>query len=50
MEMYKEAFEQSDFYLAVTECTRKSLTEALNLLSMNKVDVRLKSFQKETQG
>jgi len=47
---YKEGFEKSEFYLLLKEGTRKSLSEALQLLHDEKINLKLKSFQPETSG
>ena len=50
MKEYEEGFEKSEFYLNIRECSRKSLTDALKLLHDEKINLRLKSFQKDTEG
>lgn len=49
-EAYTKAFEASELYAKMKECTRQSLKAALDLLSSGKINVKLRSFQPETEG
>lgn len=50
LEAGKTAFENSEFYILLTESSRKSLASALSLLHDEKVNVKLRSYQPDTAG
>ncbi|XP_067942160.1 uncharacterized protein [Watersipora subatra] len=50
LKKFEESFEKSEFYLLLRECTRQSLTQALNLLHQEKVNLRLRSCHPDTKG
>lgn len=47
---YTDAFEESEFYQQVETGTTESLDAAIAMLGEGKVDLRLKSHKKESNG